>query len=73
MTNDDHTAKEAVIYLKDGKRKYGILMERRMSLVKKNYHFISNDNLHLFNNTNNPPYIEILDPKLIEAIDIYLK
>ncbi|MEO6904576.1 MAG: hypothetical protein ABI315_15700 [Bacteroidia bacterium] len=73
MTNDDHTATEAVIYLKDGKRKYGMLMEKGMDQVKNFYRFISNDNLYLFNNTNNSKYIEILDRRLIEAIDIDLK
>lgn len=54
MINEDHTATEAVIYLKDGKTKYGILMERKIDQVKKIYRFISNDNLYMFNNTNNP-------------------
>jgi hypothetical protein len=61
---------EAVIYLKDGKRKYGMLME---SEIADAYHFISNSDYILFQKENNESYIEIVPGDLIETIATNLK
>ena len=63
-------ATEAVIYLKDGKRKYGMLMD---TPAKNAYYFISNSDLNIFQKTKNEKYIELVPDNLIEAIDVYLK
>lgn len=68
--NLDNPLSEAVIYLKDGKRKYGMLID---TPVKDDYYFISNSDLHLFQKTKNEKYIEAVPKKLIEAIDMDLK
>ena len=73
MTDYSNTATEAVIYLKDGKRKYGMLMLDGHVQITNSYHFISNNHVSLFNETQNAAYIEILDNGLIEAIDVNLK
>ena len=62
----NNTTIEAVIYLKNGKRKYGMILENSMSDV---YHFISNTNFKLFSKTKNEAYIEIVPGALIETID----
>jgi hypothetical protein len=51
---------EAVIYLKDGKRKYGILIDNGS---QENYHFVP----------NNCEQAEIVPAVLIDAIDMHLK
>lgn len=72
MNNTNQTATEAVIYLKNGERKYGILFIE--NFIKENvYRFISNTNLNLFQSTNNPEYIENVIATAIESIDIDLK
>lgn len=72
MNNTQQTATEAVIYLKNGERKYGILFIE--NFIKENvYRFISNTNLNLFRATNNPEYIENVDRLAIESIDVDLK
>ncbi len=72
MTNNPtHAAVGAVIYLKDGKRKYGMLVDH--TPVTNDYQFISNDNILLLSETNNTNYIEIVPGVLIEAIDTNLK
>jgi hypothetical protein len=72
MNNTQQTATEAVIYLKNGERKYGILFIE--NFIKENvYRFISNTNLNLFKATNNPEYIENVSAIAIESIDIDLK
>ncbi|CAN5493457.1 hypothetical protein BH10BAC1_BH10BAC1_19290 [soil metagenome] len=65
---NNHT--EAVIYLKNGKRKYGMLID---NVVNDAYHFISNNNYSLFKKNNNQSYIEIVPGALIETIDISIK
>lgn len=65
---NDH--KEAVIYLKNGKRKYGMLMG---NIVNDTYKFISNNNYTLFKKNFNNNYIEIVPNNLIETIDTNLK
>jgi hypothetical protein len=61
---------EAVIYLKNGKRKYGMLIE---NMVNDAYQFISNNNYNLFKQDNDQCYIEIVPCALIETIDPNLK
>ncbi len=68
----NNPAIEAVIYLKDGKRKHGVLVDN--SLRRNDaFHFICNSNFHLFQETNNPEFIEIVAGKLIASIDTNLK
>lgn len=63
---------DAIIYLKCGKRKYGVLLDN--SLLKNDvFHFISNGNFQLFQKTNNPEFIEILPGNLIASISTDLK
>ena len=61
---------EAVIYLKDGKRKHGMLIEE---MINDAYQFISNTNYYLFKKDNNQDHIETVHCSLIDAIDISLK
>ena len=61
----NNTTTEVVIHLKDGKRKYGKLID---NTANDAYRFISNNNFNLFQETNNPEYIEIVPGVLIEAI-----
>jgi secreted PhoX family phosphatase len=70
MIIDHNTSTEAVIYLKDGKRKYGVLIDNELEYA---YQFISNDKINTFYKTNNMDCIELLSTSLIEAIDINLK
>jgi hypothetical protein len=62
----NNTAIEVVIYLKNGKRKYGMILENSISDV---YHFISNADYKLFSKTKNEAYVEIVPETLIETID----
>jgi hypothetical protein len=64
-----NTAKDVVIYLKDGQRKYGILVDDNHQ--REVYHFISNFNL--FGRPVNLDFLEIIPKGLIEAIDTDLK
>lgn len=61
---------EAVIYLKDGKRKHGMLIEE---MINDTYQFISNTNYSLFKNDKNVNHIEKLPCSLIDTIDTSLK
>ncbi len=61
---------EAVIYLKNGKRKYGMIIE---NMVNDAYQFISNNNYNLFKQEYNKCYIEMVPSALIETIDTNLK
>lgn len=67
MTSEQGTATEAVIYLKNGKRKYGVLLDE----LYNSYRFISNEKI--INANNYEDCIELLSAELIEAIDINLK
>ena len=70
-THVNATATDAVIYLKNGKRKYGMLIEE--SPDTDAYRFISNDNISFFNETHSTEYIEVLPGSVIEAIETDLK
>lgn len=61
---------EAVIYLKDGKQKHGMLIEE---MINDAYQFISNANYSLFKKAYNKAYIETVELSLIETIDTSLK
>lgn len=63
---------DAIIYLKSGKRKHGVLVDNSAD-KNDTFHFISNTNFNLFQKTNNPDFIEIVSGKLIAAIDMNLK
>jgi len=66
-----NTATEAVIYMKDGKRKYGILVDEMPST--DSFQFVSNNNISHFIETQSIEYIEIVPESLIEAIETDLK
>lgn len=68
----NNPAIEAVIYLKNGKRKYGVLVDNSLGRNDA-FHFISNSNFQLFQKTNSPKFIEIVSEKLIAWIDTNLK
>lgn len=71
VTYANNTATEAVIYLKNGRRKYGILVDE--TPAANNYQFISNDNIAHFIETQSIEYIEIVPGAMIEAIETDLK
>jgi hypothetical protein len=66
----NNTAIEVIIYLKNGNRKYGMILENS---IKDVYHFISNTDYKIFNRTKNEEYIELVHETSIEAIDTYQK
>ena len=68
--NSQMTITEAVIYLKDGKRKHGMLIEE---MINDAYQFISNTNYSLFKKDNNLSHIEKVSCSLIDTIDTSLK
>lgn len=68
--NEQISITEAVIYLKDGKRKHGMLIEE---MINDAYQFISNSNYSLFKKDNNLEYIEKVHCSLIDTIDTSLK
>ena len=68
--NTKMTITEAVIYLKDGKRKHGMLIEE---MINDAYRFISGSNYHLFKKNNDQAYIETVHQSLIDSIDTSLK
>ena len=67
---ENNTAIEAVIYLKNGTRKYGMILQNNLKDV---YHFISNANYKLFDKTKNGVYIEAVHEAAIEKIDTFQK
>ncbi|MES2593022.1 MAG: hypothetical protein V4608_14160 [Bacteroidota bacterium] len=68
----NNQAVDAIIYLKNGTRKYGMLINNSLKITDT-FHFISNTNFHLFQKSNNPELIEILQGNSISAIDTDLK
>jgi len=68
VAND--TTIEAVIYLKNGNRKYGMILENSINDV---YQFISNTDYKLFSKTNNQDFIEFVPEIAIEKIDTFQK
>lgn len=62
---------EAIIYLKNGKRKYGLIADD--GCKTGNFHFISNNNIMDYKETLNVNYIEIISSDLIEAIETDLR
>jgi hypothetical protein len=67
----NNTMKDAVIHLKDGKKKHGLLMAGFPE--NENYFFIPNNSIPYFSESNNPAYIEVVPGTLIEAIETDLK
>jgi hypothetical protein len=61
----------AVIYLKSGIRKYGLLVDEQFST--NSYQFVSNNNVSYFNNTQSNEYVEIVPTVTIESIEVDLK
>lgn len=68
VAND--TTIEAVIYLKNGNRKYGMILEKSINDV---YQFISNTNYKLFSKTKDQEFIEFVPENAIEKIDTFQK
>jgi hypothetical protein len=74
MIQDDinyNETTEAVIYLKDGTRKYGKLINN--DATNDDYYFISNSDISIFLKTKSEKFIEIISRALIEAIDVDLR
>ena len=68
----NNPAVEAIIYLKNGTRKYGVLVDN--SLFRRDaLHFICNSKFDLFSKTNNPEFIEVLAGSAIASIETDLK
>lgn len=61
---------EAVIYLKDGKRIHGMLIEE---MINDAYQFISKTNYSSFKKDNNINHFEKVPCSLIDTIDTSLK
>ena len=70
LTNNP--AVEAIIYLKNGTRKYGVLVDNSLFRTDA-FHFICNTKFQLFRETNNPEYIEVLSGKIVASIETDLK
>jgi hypothetical protein len=68
VAND--TTIEAVIYLKNGNRKYGMILENSINDI---YQFISNTNYKLFSKTKDQEFIEFVPENAIEKIDTFQK
>lgn len=68
--NINNTATDAVIHLKNGQRKYGVLVGDK-DKPQDPYHFISNFNL--LNTVVNKEFLEVIPGFLIESIDTDLK
>jgi hypothetical protein len=64
--------KDAIVYLKTGEKKFGVLLSQEPS-IQDQYKFISNNNLELFSETQNANFIEVMQVQQIEAIEIDLK
>ncbi len=71
MISNTATCTNAIIYLKNGKRKYGLLMTHTAFL--SSYPFIPNEKINSFFTANDTSCIEHLSSASIEAIDIDLK
>jgi hypothetical protein len=65
------SAIDAVIHLKNGKTKHGLLLEETPGA--DNYFFVSYNSLQHFEETQSPSYIEVVPGMLIEAIETDLK
>lgn len=64
-------ATDAVIHLKNGKRKYGLLMNEHPET--NDYRFIPSESIAYFTETLSNEYVEIVPGVLIEAIETDLK
>jgi hypothetical protein len=71
MNSMKTTAIDAVIHLKDGKRKYGLLMNENPAT--DDFLFVPNNSIPYFSESLSPEYIEIVPGILIEAIETDLK
>ncbi len=74
MTIDNilnYSITQAIIYLKNGKRIYGVLIDT--PLKYDDFQFIYNYNIGLFKETNNSSFIEAIPRNSIESIDTNLK
>ncbi|MBL0328731.1 MAG: hypothetical protein IPP64_04775 [Bacteroidetes bacterium] len=70
LNNTEMNTTEAVVYLKNGKRKYGLILEE---VINDTYQFISNVDYFAFLENKNQEYIEELHASTIETIDTNLK
>lgn len=71
ITTIAEKATDAVIHLKNGKRKYGLLMDEYPGT--NDYRFIPNECIPHFIETLSNEYVEIVPGALIEAIETDLK
>lgn len=71
IMNSSAKVTAAVIHLKSGKRKYGLLVDEQFST--NSYQFVSNNNVSYFNDTLSNEYVEIVPAVTIESIEVDLK
>lgn len=71
MTTTIASTTDAVIHLKNGKRKYGLLVDEKPGT--DNYFFIPNESIPFFTETHSNEYVEIVPGVLIEAIETDFK
>jgi hypothetical protein len=69
--NLNQIATEAIISLKNGIRKYGILID--LSINIETYRFISNNNLQAYKASANEAFVEKLPIDIIQSIEVDLK
>ena len=69
---NNNPAVQAIIKLKNGTRKYGMLVDN--SLFRSDaFHFICNTKFELFKATNSPEFIEIVPGGMVASIETDLK
>jgi len=71
MTTTIANTTDAVIHLKNGKRRYGLLVDEKPST--DHYFFIPNESVAFFSETQSNAYVEIVPGILIEAIETDFK
>lgn len=69
----DYNSTAVKIFLKNGKTKYGILLDYINQSYSDTWNFICNSNVNNFGETLNSKFIEVLPVESIESIDLYVK
>lgn len=69
--NGNAKIKEAIIILKNGQKKYGMLVDEQVSTG--NFQFVSNDNAFNYNKKYNMELVEMIPAITIESIETDLK
>jgi hypothetical protein len=71
MNYSNEKTTEAIIYLKNGKKKFGWLVDE--TPFAENFHFISHSNIPGFNESYSNDYVEVIPGCQIEAIETDLR